>query len=1441
MVKIVVKKLGELWRKRVIGNLGWVFLPRSLAHHSYICFLFSCSKYPSNESTPTELLSTKTLFASILLVFLSFETISQDQVLHSQFYGIEEGLSHRDVQCIHQDRQGFMWFGTKYGLNRFDGYGFMWITEEKHGLPSNNIEFILEDMDGEMWLMETEGIYKYQVKSIAIFNPVTHHIQSLEEKFGADLPFVPTDIIGFAQNEKGHLVFVSKKHQLFTYTEEWKTYSIDLGEFSDLHLIHFAPNGEFWITVQERNSHQALIILDDQGNIKKRYRHPASNYLNVYKFDESGGGRYFSAYNNVVLGEQTVLFFYITPEGKQIIDSATVFNKSDVKFYNVATLGEVHETPSNYWVFTDKKQLSIIDKISGKTISTPNKQYFNLETTNDIFTDKNKIVWVATQFGIYRFQFKKPQFKKYLSDQKEKGHNELFACRQMTRDGNNHLWVRVENPQAVWKINLDSHEANDASKKKSSLPPLPSLSNTNYAITQTSNGDIIYSGSRDIFRVNPETHEYLRINTLESRRSIWAFYEDKFGRVWFGDQNNNELGYIENGDVAIVTGQLSQTERLYIYQFLEKENADTLWLVTNGGLFTLDIKNKKLLDRFWSKGEGKYYFPFDNIYHVHRDGDGSFWMATGGYGIIHVNISAGGIDVTEQFTRADGLPNNTIYAIYEDDFGNLWMSSDYGIAEFNKASKRFRGYTEKDGLAHNEFNRVSHFQDTEGNIYFGGLNGITAFHPKDLLGDTLTARPELVITNFEQFDGDQNKLINKLGDLRQQNTITIHPDDRFFRLEFALLTYNETDKIQYAFKVEGVDKDWIYQKENILRFSRLPYGNHVLHIKGQAANGLWSEKELQLDVVVIKPFYLQTWFLILTGLLFIISGPVFYFWRTARLRKRQEELEKTVEQRTYQIQEDKKIIETQNQTLEQQAVDLKSLEKLKSRFLANVSHELRTPLTLMLGPVNSLLKRKKKENDEKKLLQFIQRNAQQLQNLINEILDLSKLENNKLEVEEEPVAFYPYLKEQMAQFHSAATSYLLDFELKFQVDKSLNILLDKGKFEKIALNFLSNALKFTPSGGNVTLAVEGDDAQLQLSVRDTGPGIHPNDLPHVFDRFYQSKHANTRTEGGTGIGLSLVKELAGLLGGEVWVESELGMGSAFYFKFPKKTTSLIENGELTIENFTQTQKAPIIAQGQQTIKPKQQTTTILVVEDNRDLREYLQFLLSDYNVITAENGKVGLDCLLQTADCQLIISDLMMPVMDGFQFLKKLKADDRWRHLPVIMLTAKVNARAKLKALRIGVDDYLTKPFQEEELKARIENLLRNYRERMAYFSVEKTREDSSGPSRPVIAAVDAEWLEVLENVCATHLADSRLKIDFAAAKMHLSERQFYRRLKQLTGLTPNQYLQEIRLQRAKDMLVEGTYATVKEVSAAVGFKDVRYFSELFERHFAAKPSEMRD
>lgn len=558
----------------------------------------------------------------------------------------------------------------------------------------------------------------------------------------------------------------------------------------------------------------------------------------------------------------------------------------------------------------------------------------------------------------------------------------------------------------------------------------------------------------------------------------------------------------------------------------------------------------------------------------------------------------------------------------------------------------------------------------------------------------------------------------------------------------------------------------------------------------------------------------------------------------------------------YKQRQAKRRLSEQNKLIQAQSEKLKTLDAAKSRFFANVSHELRTPLTLMLGPVKTLLQENQLTEKQTRLLQIARQNGRQLEQLINEILDLRKLEAGKMELYREPVALADFFNRHFIQFESLAERREIEFTFQTDFSTAATGLTDVEKCRQIIYNLLSNAFKFTPPGGRITATVSHRNNTLLIQVADTGPGIHPDDLHHVFDRYFQTSRPDKPAEGGTGIGLALCKEYALLFGGDIKVESEPGQGAVFTVSFP------LTLSEEPIVLLPTAANAPTTAHRQPPIAyrtpPTADRPTLLVVEDNPDLQEYIRLILSDYyHVITAGNGQEALDCLLPTADpapcaatvhrqlptahhasvvasCQLILSDLMMPVMDGYQLLEKLKSDDATRHIPVIMLTARAEASDKLKALRIGVDDYLTKPFDEEELLARIENLLKNRAVRELV-----QREEQPGTASPILAQAEADWLADFEAYIRAHIADDALSISFLAQEFSMSESTFLRQVTRITGLSPKQYLQEVRLHAAREMLENKTYSSVSQVAAKVGYTDTRTFSRSFRQRFGKLPSEV--
>ena len=579
-----------------------------------------------------------------------------------------------------------------------------------------------------------------------------------------------------------------------------------------------------------------------------------------------------------------------------------------------------------------------------------------------------------------------------------------------------------------------------------------------------------------------------------------------------------------------------------------------------------------------------------------------------------------------------------------------------------------------------------------------------------------------------------------------------------------------------------------------------------------------------------------------------------------------------------------------NRITQEQDVQLRMLDVAKTRFFANVSHELRTPLTLILGPLSMLMKNVSLDKAATTHAQLAQSNAQNLLKLVNQILDLSKLESGKMQLQETTVRFQPFISRLVSAFESHAEYLGIHYRLEYNPEQKLRLDLDTNKMAQIVNNLLSNALKFTPRYGTVSVKVEDLSNVLRLTVSDTGRGIHPDDLPHVFNRFYQTNQANAAIEGGTGIGLALCRELANVMDGRIWVESEWGKGSQFYVEFPKKEVLGVGNDELGMMNdelgMMNVEESEILKIGDElglentsnteggtdlrnlqdfvnlhpmsNLNTNGQTgnPTILIVEDNLGLRNYIADILrgANYPILEAENGREALD-LLQKLEAkqqlpQLILSDIMMPVMDGFQLLRTLKDTPTFQQIPVVMLTARADIRDKLTALRIGVDDYLLKPFDEEELVVRIQNLLKNSHSRQQ-FQLESANEVALGSGNfesspnlenlemPIISEPDRVWLENVEQYVHKNYASDILSVTMLAQAFHMSDPTLLRQLKRLTGLTPNQFIQEVRLNEARYLLENRHYDSIAQVAIKVGFADTRSFSRSFKQRFGKLPSDL--
>ncbi len=877
-----------------------------------------------------------------------------------------------------------------------------------------------------------------------------------------------------------------------------------------------------------------------------------------------------------------------------------------------------------------------------------------------------------------------------------------------------------------------------------------------------------------------------------------------------------------------------------IYHLYEDEKG--IWIAASSGLYFME-PGKGITRRYASDESPPYRLPYDKLYHFYKNKEGMLWLATGGGGLIRFNPKDGS---SRQFTITEGLSSNTIYAVYEDDYNRLWLPSEYGLMVFDKTSFKVKTYLKNDGISHNEFNRVSHYRGYDGRLYFGGLTGVTVVDPDNFTVEAPVPAPIRIIS-CRILNGQTGELVDKTSEVQLSETLQLSPSDKSLIIDFALLNYENSRKNSYLYKIEGLDKDWTkIEDNNNLRINNLPYGSYTVHIKGKDIKGTESANVLTIPIVVKKPFYLKNGFIIgcILALGFLIYGA--FRWRVQQLKHAKNKLEQTVTERTREINQQKNKIE-------QQTEKLKELDGIKSRFFANISHELRTPLTLILGPLHHLIStlKTKKSADPKEIanpLIVMQRNGKKLLQLIEEILDLSKLEARKLEVEESSVAFYTFIRRLFATFESHALSRNIQYQLFYETDKKIQLLLDVNKTEKIITNFLANAFKYSPDYASINLSVTAENNIIRVAVKDNGSGIHSGDIPYVFDRFYQVKKDNAPVQGGAGIGLALCKELATIMEGQVHAESRLGEGSTFSYTWPKKEVVMPDDNLLQKEEpvpAAMEPKAPHIESAIETSiavepnDPSNEKYTVLVVEDHEDMRNFIVDILSNhYKIHTAGDGGEAL-ALLQEKERlpDIVLSDVMMPNMDGFTLLKNLKSNPLWRNIPTILLTARAAQEDRLHALGIGVDDYLTKPFDPPELLARVRNLISNYQERKQWQKEENGATTLAGDFGEKPESWDTKWLQQARDIVKREIANPKYKVSDLAAEMLISESQLLVKMKQITGLTPNEFIREIKLQKARVLLENKAKSTISEVAYMAGFNTPGYFSTVYEKRFGKRPA----
>ncbi|MCZ6662298.1 MAG: ATP-binding protein [Actinobacteria bacterium] len=945
-----------------------------------------------------------------------------------------------------------------------------------------------------------------------------------------------------------------------------------------------------------------------------------------------------------------------------------------------------------------------------------------------------------------------------------------------------------------------------------------------------------------------------------SHDNIQAIHEDRQGTLWIGTlggglnkMSREEGTFLHYSHVPGDTTSLSHD--LVGGGAIFEDRQGTLWIGTLGGLNRFNRESDTFtlfLDRQ------------TNATTIYEDRLGRFWVGSEESGLHLLDRETG---ASIAFTVEDGLQSNTVRAILEDDAGHLWLSTDIGLSQFDPETQTFRNFDVTDGLF-SEFLWGSAFRSRSGELFFGGLYGFISFYPNQIEIDETP--PEVILTGLRIFNepvrpGLDAPLKQPIWDAEE---IVLEHDQHALTFDYVGFHYKDPAKNQYQYKLEGYDDEWIdVGSQRSARYTELPHGAYVFRVKAANADGVWSDGSTSVRITIHPPWWGTTWAYLVYGLLFIAGVvAVDRIQRRRLIRKERERAMQRELQQARRIEAMNRQLREHEQLLEDQNRKLLELDELKSRFFANISHEFRTPLTLILGPLKDLLDEAfgSLREAQRAQLTLVQRNGRRLLRLINQLLDLSRLEAGHLTLRARQANLIPFIKATTQAFASMARRK----QITLQVDvpqQEILLYFEPDKLEKILYNLLSNAFKFTPEQGAIVIRVEEGKSEtggfttsvasgscVEILVKDTGRGIPADALPFIFDRFHQVDASSTREQEGTGIGLALTKELVALHGGTIRVESTVGVGSTFFVRLPRGRAHLNDEDIVDAEGSDDILEPPgarhtldavddiLVSEerlytggGQGGGIPPKDVPVILIVEDNDDVRGYLRsHLAADYRIVEAVDGVEGLE-QARTLEPALVLSDVMMPRMDGYALCRAIKTDEKLNHIPVVLLTAKADDESKIEGLETGADDYLYKPFNAEELLVRVENLIEIRRQLRARFS----EEVRLGPSEVVVSSQEAAFVEQVRAVVEAELSNSQLTMEQVAEAVGLGLRQLHRRLKAAAGLTPGGYVRMLRLARAAQLLAQET-GNVSEVAYAVGFNDVDYFSRLFKQTHGVPPSQ---
>ncbi|WP_445748923.1 hybrid sensor histidine kinase/response regulator transcription factor [Polaribacter sp.] len=1293
-----------------------------------------------------------------------------------------QGLSSSRITGIVKEKDGFVWISTQYGLNRYDGHSMKIYNKQNSNIVSNDISGLYLDRKNQLWLTTYGGglnlydklndtfiSYKNDAKNP--FSIISNRINTLIEDASGKL---------WIGTEKGLSLYDFETNKFYNYaTIDNKTLNV-ISIFED-------SNNRLWI-----GTFSSGILLFDTHSRK---------YKNVIKENEliSGTVNAFAELNSdkILAGTSGAGLLSIDLKNFTVSNFFKENKLLSEKFNNIRSMKK--DSKGNLWIGTDGFGLFELKHPNSKEPIINNYKYNSqLKSSlagNAIYViteDESSNIWIGTAWNGISILDNKSQTEMIFSDFVGKNPNPVLSIFQNSE--NIFLGLDGEGLNIFNKKNLSVDFLNESVVKAKYIQKIIQTKDGNFWLGTYGNGllKFDYKTKKIIQFVNDISN-----NNSLSFNDVRDIVEDENQNLWIATWGGG-LNYLNIKKNTFTRFNFLNNNLISILK--EKDN---IWIASyGGGLNVFNIKTKQI-ETFTFNENDSNSISNNNLFSILKDKRGYLWIGTSGDGINRMNLKTKQI---ERFDEYQNVKYRTITSILEDDGHNIWFGSKSGIVKFDYSSNTFNTFSSLSG----DFHINSSFKDVDGFLYFGGINGVLKFNPESIINENL--QPKVKIRNFKLFNKEvsisENGILKK--NIELEKDITLNHSQNVITFEFSALKFPFSDNCEYAIKMENFEKDWrTIGKDRTATFTSLAPGDYTFMVKSKEIGANWNDEYTAIQIRILSPFWLTWWAYLLY--FFLILFFLFLFRKNSISWAR---LKNTLELEKFAHEKDTELY------------------NLKQQFFTNISHEIRTPVTLIISSINRLFDTNNlKDSKQIKAAHTIRRNSNLLLRLVNELLDVRKLESNEIVLNVSKNEFVSFVKEIYVSFSDIALDRTIKYNFKSDLN-SIFLWFDRNQLEKVVFNLISNAFKFTNDQGEIEVIIEETSNEVILTVKDNGIGISSDEMKKIFNRFYQVKNVQSKNNRGFGLGLAIVKDVVELHKATIQVQSQYKKGSTFEVRILKGNEHFnsLENNLLDAENNTKT-----IDQLEKKISKKnKKKIRILIIEDNLEIQESLKEILEQesYEILQSFDGEDGLK-KASTEIPDLIISDWMMPKMDGIELSKKIKKNGITSHIPIIILTAKTADEDKLEGFETGADEYIIKPYNEDFLLSRIKNLLSNRKLLKEKF----VNNSLLNPKELTINSQDQIFLEKLYKSLEENIQSNNLNAQLIAEELHISHSAMYKKIKALTGLTFVEFYRDYRLSIAKQLIQEMGYS-VSEACYKVGYSDRKYFSKLFKQKFKKNPSD---